>query len=72
MGCSYYITCKKCESAATALYDLDLEDVAETLREDAGFHLDDFGSNNLIDPMKLLGWIEKHRGHGEIEFNIQC
>ena len=72
MGCSYYITCKKCESASRSLYDLDLDKVAETLQDDASFSLEDFNTNNIIDSDKLLTWLTKHKDHGEVFFDISC
>lgn len=72
MGCSYYLTCKKCESASQALYELDLDEVAETLQDDASFNLEDFDSKNTIDVTKLLIWLEKHKGHGRIIFYVSC
>ena len=72
MGCSYYLTCKKCDEAWHVLFETGHEEIGETIQDEAGFHLDEFGNNYIIDADKLLEWITKHKEHGEIEFDIRC
>lgn len=70
MGCSYYLTCKKCDEAKKKLWELDLDGINPDDLIEESFSIDEYGT--LIDMEKFNAFLEKHKDHGGIFFDMQC
>ena len=70
MGCSYYLTCKKCAETKKKLWELDLDDFDPDDYIEESLHLDEDGG--MIDREKFNAFLEKHKEHGGLFFDLQC
>ena len=67
MGVSWFLQCDKCEEAYKTLRELDKEDLAEVIAEEARFYLD--YDVKTVDVNALMSWLSKHHEHGNIRYN---